>query len=199
MNRLDEVTVSGDTGRRIDRAARTICIGHSFLTRYSSHVICVPITQRLSACSGDHLSGALSSAILAFFFCVLLFPPFSLSVSLSFNLFYMSTRHTRENLSRRPSGFSAIFRPAAAVIGRLPRAVMNVEILAPRTPTIIHERLKVAAWISSFWPLPSQRDASVRKNCPRENDEWLRYVMHRSCYGVIIRDDAWCLRRSKTR
>jgi len=83
------------------------------------------------------------SSVLAFF----IFPSLSsfLSISLSFNLFCTSTRHTRENLSRRPDGFSAIFRPAVALIGRLPRAVMNVEILALRTPAIIHEGFKVAA------------------------------------------------------
>jgi len=48
----DGITVSG-RGVALAMLAR-ICIGHAFLTRDSSHAICVPITQRLSASSTDH-------------------------------------------------------------------------------------------------------------------------------------------------
>lgn len=88
----------------------------------------------------------LLSAVLVFFIYFSLFLFLVLSIPLSFNLFCTSTRHTRGNLSRRLGGFSAIFWPAAAVIGRLSRAVMNVEIFAPRkSSAIIHKGLKVAA------------------------------------------------------
>lgn len=132
MNRLDGVTVSGSADRRVALAARRICIGHSFLTQYSSHVICVPITQRLSARATTSRTQAPS---LRFLFFPFLF--------LFLLICFARPRGTREGIYLvARAGFSAIFRPAAAVIGRLPRAVMNVEILASRT--IIHEGLKVA-------------------------------------------------------
>jgi hypothetical protein len=61
-----------------------ICIGHAFLTRYSSHAICVPITQRLSASSVGHPSRAFffyfpsRSISFFFFFFFLLLLSFSL-------------------------------------------------------------------------------------------------------------------------
>lgn len=146
--RLEGITASGSIGRRVALAAGRICIGHSFLTRYSSHAICVPITQRLSACSDDHLS-YFQAPSFRFFFFIFFFssfsPPQSLYFVLSFssNLFCTSARHTRGNLSRRSDGFSAIFWLAAPVIGRLPWPVMYAETFAPR-PVIIHEGLKVA-------------------------------------------------------
>lgn len=153
VNRLDGITASGSAGRRVALANGRICIGHPFLTRYSSHAICVPITQRLSAGSGDHLSRFRAPSLYLFLFLSTLSPflfflssPPRLHPSLSFNLFCTSTRRTRRNLSRRPDGFSAIFRSAAAVTGQqLPRPVMDIRTFAPRPPAIIHEELKVVA------------------------------------------------------
>lgn len=150
--RLDEITASGSTGRRVALAAGRICIGHSFLTRYSSHAICVPITQRLSACSDDHLSylQALRPCV-SFYFIFFFFAPCSATLFLyfvfvpfSFNLFCTFARHTRGNLSR-PDGFSAIFWLAAPVIGRLHRGLLCMPRLFPPRPVIIHEGLKVAS------------------------------------------------------
>lgn len=99
--RLEGITASGSIGRRVALAAGRICIGHSFLTRYSSHAICVPITQRLSACSDDHLSYFQAPSFRFFlFFSSLLFSLLSLSIlfCLSLLICFARPRGTREGI-----------------------------------------------------------------------------------------------------
>ena len=141
VNRLDRVTVSGSIGRCIVLAASRICIGHSFLTQYSSHVICVPITQRLSACSGEQPPLVLLSAVLVFF----IFLSFLFLSILFLLICFARPRGTRERIYLVAW---ADFLQSLTSCGnhRLSRAVMNVEIFASRkSPAIIHKGLKVAA------------------------------------------------------